>query len=140
MKKQTLYFSSSILLLILLISMGGVLGVARSVLVPVQADAAPSAFEKRFFAMAVSASVHRRAAAEWTVAAFYDEDIQSGEAIYKTMCAQCHGQLNGKPSALGASFYPPAPPLPGHPTNYDEAEVFWIIKHGIRNTGMPAWS
>lgn len=140
MKKQTLYVSSSILLLILLIGMGGVLGVARSGLVPVQADAAPSALEKRFFAMAVKASVHRRAAAEWTVAAFDEEDVQSGEAIYKAMCAQCHGQLNGKPSALGASFYPPAPALPGHSTNYDEAEVFWIVKHGIRNTGMPAWS
>lgn len=140
MKKRTLYAGSSILLLILLIGMGGVLGVARSGLVPVRADAAPSALERRFFAMAVKASVHRRAAAEWAAAAFDDEDIQSGEAIYKAMCAQCHGQLNGKPSALGASFYPPAPPLPGHSTNYDEADVFWIVKHGIRNTGMPAWA
>jgi len=46
--------------------------------------------------------------------------------------------LNGKPSTLGASFYPPAPQLPGHPTSYNEAEVFWIVKHGIRNTAMPA--
>lgn len=22
---------------------------------------------------------------------------------------------------------------------YTDAELFWIIKHGIRNTGMPAW-
>jgi mono/diheme cytochrome c family protein len=22
---------------------------------------------------------------------------------------------------------------------YTEAQLFWIIKHGIRNTGMPAW-
>jgi mono/diheme cytochrome c family protein len=26
-----------------------------------------------------------------------------------------------------------------HPTEYTEAEMFWIVKHGIRNTGMPAW-
>ena len=56
MKKQILYVSSSTLLLILLIGMSGVLGVARSGLVPVQADAAPSALEKRFFTMAVNAS------------------------------------------------------------------------------------
>lgn len=139
MKKQIIYVSSSTLLLILLIGMSGVLGVARSGLVPVEADAVPSALEKRFFTMAVKASVNRRAAAEWRAAASDSGDTQSGQAIYKAMCAQCHGQLNGKPSALGAWFYPPAPPLPGHSTTYDEAEVFWIVKHGIRNTGMPAW-
>jgi mono/diheme cytochrome c family protein len=140
MKKQIFYASSSTLLLILLIGMGGVLGVARSGLVPIQADAAPSPLEKRFFTMAVKASVNRRAATEWRAAASAEAAAQSGEAIYKAMCAQCHGQLSGKPSALGASFYPPAPPLPDHSTSYDEAEVFWIVKHGIRNTGMPAWS
>jgi mono/diheme cytochrome c family protein len=40
---------------------------------------------------------------------------------------------------LGASFYPPAPQLPGHGTSYTDAEVIWIVKHGIRNTSMPAW-
>jgi mono/diheme cytochrome c family protein len=23
---------------------------------------------------------------------------------------------------------------------YSDSQLFWIIKHGIRNTGMPAWS
>jgi len=27
----------------------------------------------------------------------------------------------------------------GHASAYGERELFWIIKHGIRNTGMPAW-
>lgn len=139
MKKQILYVSLSTLLLTLLIGMGVVLSVARSGLVPVQADAAPSALEKKFFTMAVKAAVRHRAAGEWNADAFAKEDVQSGEAIYKTMCAQCHGQLNGRPSTLGASFYPPAPQLPGHSTIYSEAEAFWIVKHGIRNTAMPAW-
>jgi mono/diheme cytochrome c family protein len=64
---------------------------------------------------------------------------ESGAEIYKGMCAECHGQLKGKPSLLGASFYPPAPQLPGHSTVYSDREVFWIVKHGIRNTAMPAW-
>jgi mono/diheme cytochrome c family protein len=139
MKKQILYVSLSTLLLMLLISMGGLLGGARSGLMPIQADAAPSALEKKFFTMAVQASVRRRAAGEWRADAFANQDVQSGEAIYQVMCAQCHGQLNGRPSTLGASFYPPAPQLPGHSIIYNEAEVFWIVKHGIRNTAMPAW-
>jgi mono/diheme cytochrome c family protein len=39
----------------------------------------------------------------------------------------------------GKSFYPPAPHLPLHGTTFTEREVFWIVKHGIRNTAMPAW-
>src|ERR1044072_8967992 len=139
MKKQILYVSLSTLLLMLLICTGVLVGVARSGLAPIQADATPSALEKKFFTMTVKASVRRRAAGERRADAFADKDAQAGEAIYKAMCAQCHGQLNGRPSALGSSFYPPAPQLPGHSTIYNEAEVFWIVKHGIRNTGMPAW-
>ena len=55
------------------------------------------------------------------------------------MCARCHGLPGKGPSVLGSSFYPPAPQLALHPTEYTEAEMFWIVKHGIRNTGMPAW-
>jgi mono/diheme cytochrome c family protein len=39
----------------------------------------------------------------------------------------------------GNSFYPPVPPLLGVRTPYTEGEMFWIVKHGIRNTAMPAW-
>ena len=139
MKKQLVYVSLTTLLLALLAGLVLMLGVARSGIAPVQADTAPSALEREFFTMAVRASVARRAAAELQTAAPADEDVQSGAEIYKAMCAQCHGQLNGKPNALGASFYPPAPQLPGHSTAYSDAEVFWIVKHGIRNTAMPAW-
>src|SRR5262245_50417761 len=31
------------------------------------------------------------------------------------------------------------PRLATHPPQYTEAELFWIIKHGVRNTAMPAW-
>lgn len=24
-------------------------------------------------------------------------------------------------------------------TEYNDSQLFWVIKHGIRNTGMPAW-
>ena len=122
MKKQVLYVSLSTLLLALLIALALLLGVARSGLVPIQADAAPSALEKRFFAMTVRASVARSAAGELKADSFAGEDMQSGAEIYKGMCAQCHGQLNGKPSVLGASFYPPAPQLPGHSMGYSDAD------------------
>jgi hypothetical protein len=33
----------------------------------------------------------------------------------------------------------PAPQLLGGMSNYTDSQLFWTIKHGIRNTGMPAW-
>jgi mono/diheme cytochrome c family protein len=123
----------------LLTGVAALLGVARSGLAPIQADASPSALETRFFTMAVRASVARHAEPDPDAGALTEEDLRSGAEIYQAMCATCHGQLSGKPSALGASFYPPAPQLPGHATPYNEAEVFWVVKHGIRNTAMPAW-
>jgi mono/diheme cytochrome c family protein len=138
MKKKIFYISIVTLLVAMVLGLAAALGVARSGLVPIHADAAPSALEQNIFSNAVQASIKRRATSEWNSVTFAEEDVQAGEAIYKAMCAQCHGQLNGRPSTLGASFYPPAPQLPGRATKYDEAEVFWIVRHGIRNTAMPS--
>jgi mono/diheme cytochrome c family protein len=46
---------------------------------------------------------------------------------------------SGSPSVYGAAFYPPAPQLSDGMPRYTDAELFWTIKHGIRNTGMLAW-
>src|SRR5262249_17202039 len=67
------------------------------------------------------------------------DDSPNGDEIYREMCAQCHGRVGGRASILGASFYPPAPQLPGRGSAYTESEMFWLVKHGIRNTSMPAW-
>jgi hypothetical protein len=41
---------------------------------------------------------------------------------------------------MGRSFYPPAPDMRAAPTQaLTDGELFSIIEHGIRLTGMPAW-
>jgi mono/diheme cytochrome c family protein len=129
--------SVSIVIFALLILVSIIL--TRSGFVPVNADAVPSSLEKRLFPMVVHASVARGAKQQPSGESSTAEDLLAGAEIYKGLCAQCHGKLNGRPSVFGASFYPPAPQLPGQSTSYSEAEIFWIVKHGIRNTSMPAW-
>ena len=34
------------------------------------------------------------------------------------------------------SLYPPIPQFPKAGTEYSEAQVFWVAKHGVRRTGM----
>ena len=36
-------------------------------------------------------------------------------------------------------LYPPAPDLASAGARHTDAELFWIIKNGIKMSGMPAW-
>jgi mono/diheme cytochrome c family protein len=134
MNKKVLWFVIPSLALIV----GAVL-VVRLGLVPVNADASPSSLETRIFPMVLRASVAREARQIRPSRPLSDESLAAGHEIYDTLCAQCHGRLDGKAGSLGMSLYPPAPQFPGHPASYSDPELFWLIKHGIRNTGMPAW-
>lgn len=138
-RKRSLYGGLTALVGALLIAMFAGLGILKLGLVPINADQAPSTLEEKVFTFAVHSSVARRSSEQPSVSARTDDDLLAGAEIYKQMCAQCHGQLNGQVSVLGRSFYPPAPQLPERGTSYSEGEVFWIVKHGIRNTSMPAW-
>ena len=41
---------------------------------------------------------------------------------------------------IGRGLSPPPPDLAKAAPLYSPAELFWIVKHGIKMTGMPAWS
>jgi mono/diheme cytochrome c family protein/ketosteroid isomerase-like protein len=61
-----------------------------------------------------------------------------GAGNYDSMCAKCHLAPGTDPTELSAGLYPAPPNLARH-AQTDPAEAFWVIKHGIRATGMPAW-
>jgi predicted CXXCH cytochrome family protein len=55
-------------------------------------------------------------------------------------CANCHGSNGTGPSNIGQNLYPKAPDLrlPGT-QNLTDGEIHYVIKNGVRLTGMPAW-
>lgn len=55
-------------------------------------------------------------------------------------CATCHANDGSGKTAMGPNFYPPVPDL-RDPVIQDmtDGELFYVIHHGIRFTGMPAW-
>jgi mono/diheme cytochrome c family protein len=124
-----------------LILIGFIIGLAvfRFGIVPVNADVPPSALESRFIPAVLHASVAHRAEGFRSPTPATDDDLIAGREIYTEMCARCHGLPGKGPSVLGASFYPPAPQFAVQHPGYTDGELFWIVKHGIRNTGMPAW-
>ena len=64
--------------------------------------------------------------------------ISRGAGQYSEMCSGCHLAPGIKRTELSRGLYPRAPEL-RRKTNLTAAEQFWIIKHGVKFTGMPAW-
>jgi mono/diheme cytochrome c family protein len=68
------------------------------------------------------------------------EVIEEALAHFADHCATCHANDGSGDSELGRSFYPPAPDMRATRTqSLSDGELFSIIEHGIRLTGMPAW-
>lgn len=65
--------------------------------------------------------------------------IERGGENYGSMCQSCHLGPEMSPTALYAGLNPTPPQLTAHAGHHSLAEQFWIIKHGVKMTGMPAW-
>ena len=67
------------------------------------------------------------------------ERVTEGAVHYAAMCEGCHGAPGVDPNEVGRSLTPEPPDLEEAAGEWSEAELFWITKHGIKMTGMPAW-
>jgi len=64
--------------------------------------------------------------------------IAAGSGLYDEMCTSCHLGPGIKRTELAQGLYPAAPEL-ARATDLSAAEQFWIIKHGVKFSAMPAW-
>ena len=66
--------------------------------------------------------------------------IEEGDKLFGTECAACHGMDGRKPTEAGRWMYPRAADLTSAAVQqYSDRELFWIVKNGIRLSGMPAF-
>jgi mono/diheme cytochrome c family protein len=64
--------------------------------------------------------------------------IAKGAEHYAAMCSDCHSAPGAEESEIRPGLYP-RPPKLAELTHADPAEQFWVIKHGIKLSAMPAW-
>lgn len=64
--------------------------------------------------------------------------IAAGAGLYNEMCTGCHLGPGLEKSELSQGLYPAAPEL-ARGTNRTPEQMFWIIKHGVKLSAMPAW-
>jgi mono/diheme cytochrome c family protein len=65
--------------------------------------------------------------------------IERGLALYRLHCVQCHGAPGVAPDAFALGMTPAPANLAYTAREWQPAELFWVVKEGIKMTGMPAW-
>jgi mono/diheme cytochrome c family protein len=131
-------FILGIVITILLLVIGAV-GLALLGFLPTRANLDPPDMEKRLAMSALDNSVERHAPRLRNPVPPTDDNLIDGLKIYTMNCALCHGGIDRHPSTLEKSLYPPPPNLILHPLDDEEWHVFYVIRTGVRYTGMPAW-
>ena len=131
-------FVLGIVVTIAALSLGG-LGAALLGFLPTRANSTPPDFERHVAMSALDNSVERHAPRVKNPVPTTDENLIAGLKIYTMNCAGCHGGIDRKPVEFGRSFYPAAPNLILHPPDDPDWHVFYVVKNGVRYTGMPAW-
>lgn len=66
------------------------------------------------------------------------ERIRQGAGNYDAMCVGCHLSPGVAATELSNGLYP-SPPNFSKTNAGNPAHHFWVIKHGIKASGMPAW-
>lgn len=66
--------------------------------------------------------------------------LVSAAGLFDQSCVACHGAPGVAPLPVMQAALPAAPDLAKHPDKWSAGEHFWIIKHGVKFTGMPGWA
>lgn len=65
--------------------------------------------------------------------------VLRGAGHYAAGCAPCHGAPGATASKIVQQMTPSPPELASRIGAWGPKELFWIVRHGVKFTGMPAW-
>ncbi len=65
--------------------------------------------------------------------------VRRGATCFHDKCTQCHGAPGVAQGDIGKSMQPLPGPLVNATQTFHPHELYWITRHGIRLSGMPAW-
>ena len=67
-------------------------------------------------------------------------NVLIGVEHFAARCAARHGAPGALKGDIARDLYPSPPDLAKAALLCSPAKLFWILEHGIKMTGMPAWS
>lgn len=65
--------------------------------------------------------------------------VVQGAGHYEIGCRSCHGEPKRVMPRVAARMLPPPPPLAERIVQSTPEKLFYVVKHGLKFTGMPAW-
>jgi cytochrome c553 len=65
--------------------------------------------------------------------------VRLGARHFASGCAICHEAPGGSRLPVTAGMYPPPPPLGDAAAKWEVGHLYWIVRHGLKFTGMPQW-
>jgi len=104
-----------------------------------RADIPVNVIEMHVAMPALDASVDRRAPEIKDPVAATDENLLAGMQIYQSDCASCHGDVYHPHASLAETLYPRPPQFVEDAPDMPENQNYYIIRHGVRLSGMPGW-
>jgi mono/diheme cytochrome c family protein len=104
-----------------------------------RADIPINAFDKAVAMPSLDASVDRRAPEVRNPVPPTDANLIAGMKLYQANCSSCHGDIHRPRGVFADAFYPRPPQFLEDAPDMPENQNFYIIQHGIRLSGMPAW-
>jgi cytochrome c553 len=132
------YFLLAATLVIAVLILMGILGVSSF---DVSANAEPGHIES-YIASAARHFLIRRAsrAVNLSTSAEIQVDLRGADKLFGMECAFCHGVNGPREMDVGGWMNPRAVDLSSAEVQrYSDRELFWIVRNGIRLTGMPAF-
>lgn len=64
-------------------------------------------------------------------------DLSLGAQEFAEYCSHCHAAPGAEPAEWASGMLPPPPHLSHAAQKWSTAEIYWIVKHGIKMSGMP---
>lgn len=65
--------------------------------------------------------------------------VMKGAGHYENGCAPCHGSPAQSSPRIAAAMLPKPPSLSQRVAGRNPAQLFYVVRHGLKFTGMPAW-
>lgn len=139
-KVSVLSLALGALIAVLILALAGYLTVANGVINPGADEPIPQ-WERWIAKTSLRAYLKRETPNVQNPLPVTDENLKHGIDLYRQNCAVCHGDETGKKTSITNGLYKKPNIFADEDWSQDkDGLIYWFIKHGVRLTGMPAYS
>lgn len=125
--------------IMVILGLGAGLGLIYSGIINVAATNPHSALVDWVLSTASDNSIRYHAKKIKAPSVYSQKMALAGFRHYRKMCVDCHLAPGIKSSEIIKGLMPEPPKLQEAAEEWSPTELFWVIKNGIKMTGMPAW-